>query len=31
VVFKLTNAGMWRGDASVKQRLEFFGSTRVRV
>ncbi len=31
VVFKLANAGMWRGDASVKQRLEFFGSTRVRV
>jgi hypothetical protein len=31
VVFKLTSAGAWRGDASVKQRLEFFASTRVRV
>jgi hypothetical protein len=31
VVFKLTSAGLWRGDASVKQRLEFFGSTRVRM
>ena len=31
VVFKLASAGMWRGDASVKQRLEFFGSSRRRV
>jgi hypothetical protein len=31
VVFKLANAGLWRGDASVKQRLEFFASTRVRM
>jgi len=31
VVFRLTNAGLWRGDASIKQRLEFFGSTRVRM
>ena len=29
--FKLTQAGSWRGDASVKQRLEFFASTRRRV
>ncbi len=31
VVFKLVSAGVWRGDASVKQRLEFFGSTRTRM
>jgi hypothetical protein len=31
VVFKLAQAGTWRGDASVKQRLEFFGTKRVRV
>jgi hypothetical protein len=31
VVFKLTQAGIWRGDQSVKQRLEFFASTRIRV
>lgn len=31
VVFRLASAGVWRGDASVKQRLEFFGSTRRRV
>lgn len=31
VVFKLTNAGLWKGDSSVKQRLEFFGTSRVRV
>ena len=31
VVFKLASAGVWRGDASVKQRLEFFASTRVRM
>lgn len=31
VVFKLASAGLWRGDASVKQRLEFFASTRVRM
>lgn len=30
-VFKLVQAGQWRGDASVKQRLEFFASTRKRV
>jgi len=31
VVFKLTNAGLWRGDASVKQKLEFFASRRIRI
>jgi hypothetical protein len=31
VVFKLTLAGTWRGDSSVKQRLEFFASQRLRV
>lgn len=31
VVFKLSSAGVWQGDVSVKQRLEFFASTRVRM
>lgn len=31
VVFKLAQAGTWRGDVSVKQRLEFYASTRVRM
>jgi len=31
VVFKLPNAGQWKGDASVKQRLEFFSARRRRV
>ncbi len=31
VVFKLASAGMWKGDASVTQRLEFFASSRVSV
>lgn len=31
VVFKLVQAGAWRGDASVKQRLEFFAATRQRL
>jgi hypothetical protein len=31
VVFKLAQAGNWRGDQSVKQRMEFFASTRTRV
>ena len=30
-VFKLPQAGLWRGDASVKQRLEFFAATRQRL
>jgi len=31
VVFRLANAGAWRGDAAVKQKLEFFASRRKRV
>lgn len=31
VVFKMTQAGIWRGDAAVKQRLEFFAVQRARV
>ncbi|HTR17160.1 MAG TPA: hypothetical protein VMI52_09025 [Acetobacteraceae bacterium] len=31
VVFKLTNAGTWKGDSSVKQKLEFFASRRQRI
>jgi hypothetical protein len=31
VVFRLAHAGVWRGDASVKQRLEFFASARKRM
>jgi len=31
VVFKLANAGSWKGDASVKQKLEFFAASRVRL
>jgi hypothetical protein len=31
VVFRLASSGSWRGDASVKQRLEFFASSRRRV
>ena len=31
VVFKLTNAGSWKGDAAVKQKLEFFAARRRRI
>jgi hypothetical protein len=31
VVFHLSNAGQWRGDAAVKQKLEFFASRRTRI
>lgn len=31
VVFRLAHAGQWRGDSSVKQRLEFFAAQRRRV
>jgi hypothetical protein len=31
VVFRLSNAGMWRGDTAVKQKLEFFASRRRRI
>jgi hypothetical protein len=30
-VFKLAQAGTWKGDGSVKQRLEFFASRRKRI
>lgn len=30
-VFKLANAGTWKGDASVRQKLEFFATQRQRV
>jgi hypothetical protein len=30
-VFKLAAAGAWRGDAAVKQKLEFFAARRMRV
>ena len=30
-VFKLATAGAWRGDAAVKQKLEFFATRRKRV
>lgn len=30
-VFKLVAAGAWRGDAAVKQKLEFFAARRRRV
>jgi hypothetical protein len=31
VAFKFAQAGVWRGDQSVKQRLEFYASTRRRI
>lgn len=31
VTFKLANAGTWKGDSSVKQKLEFFGARRRRI
>jgi hypothetical protein len=31
VVFKLAQAGAWRGDQSVKQKMEFFASTRSKL
>ncbi len=31
VTFKLVNAGIWKGDNSVKQKLEFFGVRRRRI
>ena len=31
VVFRLANAGVWRGDQSVRQRLEFFAAARRRI
>jgi hypothetical protein len=31
VVFKLVNSGSWKGDTSVKQKLEFFATQRQRI
>lgn len=31
VVFKLATSGAWKGDSSVKQKLEFFAARRKRV
>jgi hypothetical protein len=31
VSFRLASAGIWRGDHAVKQKLEFFASTRRRI
>jgi len=31
VTFKLINAGSWKGDSSVKQKLEYFAARRRRV
>ena len=31
VSFRLANSGTWRGEASVKQKLEFFAATRRRI
>ncbi len=31
VVFKLASAGNWKGDASVKQKLEFFATRKQRI
>lgn len=31
VAFKLAHAGAWRGDAPVKQKLEFFAARRSRI
>ena len=30
-VFKMASSGQWRGDAAVKQKLEFFAGRRKRV
>jgi hypothetical protein len=31
VVFKLASAGIWKGDTSVKQKLEFFATRKRRI
>jgi hypothetical protein len=31
VTFHLASAGQWKGDSSVKQKLEFFASRRKRI
>ena len=31
VAFRLSNAGVWKGDSSVRQKLEFFAVRRRRI
>ncbi len=31
VVFKLATAGIWKGDSSVKQKLEFYATRKRRI
>jgi hypothetical protein len=31
VTFRLSSAGQWKGDSSVKQKLDFFATRRVRI
>ncbi len=31
VVFKLASAGAWKGDLSVKQKLEFYATRKRRI
>lgn len=31
VSFRLSNAGIWKGDSSVRQKLEFFAAKRRRI
>lgn len=31
VVFKLASAGVWKGDTSVKQKLDFFATRKRRI
>ena len=31
VVFKLASAGSWKGDSSVKQKLEFYATRKRRI
>ncbi len=31
VVFKMASAGAWKGDASVKQKLEFYATRKRRI
>ena len=31
VVFKLATAGVWKGDSSVKQKLEFYATRKRRI
>jgi hypothetical protein len=31
VTFKLVNAGIWKGESSVKQKLEYFSVSRTRI